>query len=207
MLGKTEWTEKKIQSLLERDFLSRSSKQYEFCNLYAYNWESDYVAITKSNIAYECEIKISRGDFFNDKKKELKHLIMEGLNTDYVKPNYFYYVVPEGMITAEEVPDYAGLIYVVDGHNGFTFLKTVKSAPTLHKDKVDYEALNLIGKFYYNFKDYKRRYEQFDEAAYKREIKSLNKTIVELDDMISENTNTIEELTRENKRLKELLGD
>lgn len=62
------------------------------------------------------------------------------------KPNYFYYVVPENMITAEDVPEYAGLIYVTD----YGWLKTVKKAPLLHKEKYTDDQLGLGEKFYYN---------------------------------------------------------
>lgn len=62
------------------------------------------------------------------------------------KPNYFYYVVPENMITADDVPEYAGLIYVTDDG----WLKTVKKAPLLHKEKYTDDQLGLGEKFYYN---------------------------------------------------------
>ena len=62
------------------------------------------------------------------------------------RPNFFYYVVPVGLIEPEDVPSYAGLVYVdQDGD-----LSTIKSAPRLHKDKYSDEDLNLGEKFYYN---------------------------------------------------------
>lgn len=62
------------------------------------------------------------------------------------RPNYFYYVVPTDLIGVDEVPDYAGLIYVDE--NGRLVIK--KSAPRLHKDKYKDSDLNLGEKFYYN---------------------------------------------------------
>jgi hypothetical protein len=62
------------------------------------------------------------------------------------KPNYFYYAVPENMIAVEDVPEYAGLIYVTEDG----WLKTVKKAPLLHKEKYTDEQLGLGEKFYYN---------------------------------------------------------
>lgn len=67
------------------------------------------------------------------------------------KPNYFYYVVPENMITADDVPEYAGLIYVTEDG----WLKTVKKAPLLHKEKYTDEQLGLGEKFYYNMVHWK----------------------------------------------------
>lgn len=47
------------------------------------------------------EIKISRNDFLQDNKW---HLYLQYCNE-------FYFVVPNGLITKEEIPDYIGLIY------------------------------------------------------------------------------------------------
>ena len=77
-LKKTEWTEKKIQDRLRMYFMSPNTKKYEITNLYVYGWESDYLAITKSMVAYEVEIKVSRPDFKNDfKNKQDKHLLLK----------------------------------------------------------------------------------------------------------------------------------
>lgn len=61
------------------------------------------------------------------------------------RPNYFYYAVPEGMIDKEEIPEYAGLIYVGE-ECGFSI---IKKAPCLHKEKYSDLDLNLAEKFYY----------------------------------------------------------
>ena len=55
------------------------------------------------------------------------------------KPNYFYYVVPENLIAMEEVPTYAGLVYVKPRYNreGKIYwydANVVKEAPKLHKE-------------------------------------------------------------------------
>ena len=198
-----KWTEKLIQEYLTKGFLSYGTKKYEYCNMYTYKWESDYLCITKSDIAYECEIKISRGDFFNDAKKQQKHLIVEGSLSDvYERPNYFYYAVPDGLISEEEVPEHAGLIYVSEV---FPYVKIVKQAPKLHGDKFNYSRANLTDKFYYNYLNYKAKYEENDISSLKSEIKRLNKDITEYDDMLSERQNEIDELNLEIKKLKLLL--
>ncbi len=61
-------------------------------------------------------------------------------------PNYFYYAVPYGMIQVEEVPEYAGLIWVKENR-----LFIQKKAPCLHKEKYTDAQLNLGEKFYYNW--------------------------------------------------------
>lgn len=67
------------------------------------------------------------------------------------KPNYFYYTVPEGLIRPEEVPEYAGLLWIrmEDGHDGGIIIK--KKAPMLHKTKYKDAELNLAEKFWYNW--------------------------------------------------------
>ena len=88
--------------------------------------EADFLSVNGSRFITEYEIKTSRSDFKADFKKEFKHKMMKGegerkwydsklkkwLKSTKPFVNYFYYVVPEGLIKPEEVPAYAGLIYV-----------------------------------------------------------------------------------------------
>ena len=84
------------------------------------------------------------------------------------KPNYFYYVVPEDLISPEEVPEYAGLVYVRKKNTG---LVIAKKAPQLHKVKYKDAELNLGEKFYYNWKnDRKLRLEAQREADSVRKL-------------------------------------
>lgn len=91
--------------------------RYVINNLHIYDWESDFLAITRSLYAYEVEVKMSKQDFFNDFKKDKKHKVLKdgiikvGGVISY-PPNYFYYACPPNMIDVSEVPSYAGLIYV-----------------------------------------------------------------------------------------------
>ena len=155
-------TETDIQDILSIHFLTPNAKKYEMENLFVFGWESDYLCITKSDLIYECEIKISRSDFHNDfKHKRKKHLLLESQDAqaDNKKPDYFYYVVPEGMITEEEVPEYAGLIYVskADRPNAvFSTCTIIKNAPRLKKEKTNLNELNLTNKFYYAYRQWKQ---------------------------------------------------
>jgi hypothetical protein len=161
---KTVYTERKIQQILRLHFMSPNSMKYRVENLWVYDWESDSLSFTKSGYVYECEIKISRADFFNDKKKERKHQILEGTYSlkkyekNYPKrPNYFYYVVPEDLIKPEEIPPYAGLIYITET---YPYVKIEVPAPKIHAVKVDEEALKLKEKFYYNYITWKEKAEE-----------------------------------------------
>jgi len=58
-------------------------------------------------------------------------------------PNKFWYIVPENLIEANEVPDYAGLMYI-DDKNGITI---IKNAPFIHKKKHD--VTKSFNKMYY----------------------------------------------------------
>ena len=58
-------------------------------------------------------------------------------------PNKFIYACPKALIKPDEVPDYAGLMYV-DAFN----CQVVKAAPFIHKRVMDLKAM-LLEKFYY----------------------------------------------------------
>ena len=169
-----KWSEKLIQQQLRYNFLSPSSVKYFTENLNVYDWESDVLKITKSGYAYEFEIKISRGDFKNDfKHKKKKHLLLENKENKAKMPNYFYYVVPEDLVTEDEVPEYAGLIYVhatIIGNSRIYYqFQEIKTAPKLHSDKIDENNLKLIDKFYYNYIHWKHKHEK-DIIEYKEQL-------------------------------------
>jgi len=120
-----------------------------------YTGEMDVCSVMKSGMVNEYEIKISRSDFKADLKKESKHPIFQkllnGTNNEtfptysgkstityhYTAPNYFYYVVPTDLVKVEEVPLYAGLIYV---NPKFLYdFKTIKKAVKLHPEPLSTE--------------------------------------------------------------------
>lgn len=145
-------TESKIQRIVLEQFFAPNSIKYKAENLFIYGWESDVWIMTKSGLCYEFEIKISRGDFFNDfKNKAKKHSFLGARNRKYLNgiPNYFYYVVPKDLISIEEVPDYAGLIYIDCG------IVIIKKAPKLNSKKASSEDLNLADKFYWKYRHWK----------------------------------------------------
>lgn len=205
------YTENSIQDILIKNFLSKP--KYTIPELYCYLWESDLLIISNSMLAYEFEIKISRADFKNDfKHKETKHKILEYCKKSFSKnlineetkpvgPNYFYYVVPENLITADEVPEYAGLIYIVDY---FPFYLIVKTAPKLHNNKFVPEHFNLVDKFYYNYINYRTKFQNEEKdrviSELRQEIRDLKKLHeIELKEAKEENSGMIELLKTEYK--------
>lgn len=74
-------------------------------------------------------------------------------------PNYFYYVCPENLIKIEEIPKYAGLIYIIENKTNVGKLQYIKKAPLLHKIKTTEETKNGINvRYMYDY--WKHTYEQ-----------------------------------------------
>jgi len=102
--------------------------------------ECDVVSISKAGYIYEYEIKTSRLDFKRDFIKE-KHQNMLNENCTkvyrgeqlWLTANYFTFVTPEGLIQQDEVPEYAGLMWISESGE-FTVVKKPK---LIHKTKAD----------------------------------------------------------------------
>lgn len=109
---------------------------WQLANSFVYKWECDYWTMTQGGETREFEIKISRGDFLIDAKKD-KHKSTDGAN-------YFYYVCPFDLIKKDEVDKRYGLIYV-----GET-LKIVRRPTRLH-DKLFDNWKILANKMYWKF--------------------------------------------------------
>lgn len=170
-------TEGTIQDILVEDY-SRNSANMIVSNIYLFAnfWETDFLIFNRKTMkATEIEIKISRSDFFNDKNKKYKHEILQhGYYDKHVgfkgdindnrterqewnkRPNNFYYCVPDGLISAEEVPSYAGLIYI-EKHAVYNIyiLKQIKKSPKIHNEPLDVSK-DLMVKFYYYWKNAER---------------------------------------------------
>lgn len=84
------------------------------------------------------------------------------------KPNKFYYAVPEGLIQVEDVPAYAGLIWVTKEGG----LIEKKKAPYLHKDKYNDAELKLGEKFYYHMVDWKHAFWR-ERRAHNRVVEKI----------------------------------
>lgn len=101
-------------------------------NFFLGDYECDMVKFHDSGLISEYEIKISRSDYRKDftKKKNGKYKHKE-LASGLLPTNKYYFVVPKDMVKIDEVPTYAGLIYITP--SGST--SVVKPAPFLHKNK------------------------------------------------------------------------
>ena len=123
--------------------------------------EADVLGINRNGYIYEYEIKRSRSDYFSEfKNKPFKHRKLAtrlsiyihdewknghktGNKTELITiPNKYYIVCEENLITSNEVPEYAGLIYI----RGCS-LTEQKIAKFLHKNKANaimYERIATI---------------------------------------------------------------
>ena len=54
-------------------------------------------------------------------------------------------MVPENLITVDEIPEYAGLYYIRNN-----WLYKIKEAPFIHKNKDNYDSI-LCSKFYFKW--------------------------------------------------------
>jgi len=109
--------------------------------------ECDVISISKSDYIYEYEVKISRADFKKDFIKEKHTNIINEKYTRvskgelvYLLPNYFNFVTPTNLISIDEVPDYAGLIYMDE----FGKFEIVKKPKLLHKEKANDKFIRQI---------------------------------------------------------------
>lgn len=124
------------------------------CCFTSFDNEADLFCIRKSGLYDEVEIKTSRADFKNDAKKKVKIKKSEqtSANGKYTYPlfenydkldatakgfmaNYFWYAVPKEMIDINEVPEWAGLLYVSE--NGR--IDVIREPKRLHKIKMTFE--------------------------------------------------------------------
>ena len=75
----------------------------------------------------EFEIKVSVQDFKAERRKQQKHDKLRSRKRGI--PNYFVYACPEGLLTPDQVPEYAGLVYVTQKKE----VIEVKKPPVLHR--------------------------------------------------------------------------
>lgn len=164
------WTEERMQERLHN---FRSNPRYVLKNLFVFGWESDLLFLSTSGIWTEIEIKVSRTDFLADlRNKTEKHDVLKD-KLNHRKPNRFFYAVPEGLVQPEEVPEYAGLIWVTEWW--FNVQTVKKAAPSLHRHKITPEDLKLADKFYYNMVTAKR--EAIEAKRKQKNCKNLIKKV------------------------------
>lgn len=123
----------------------RFNRNWLMPNITPQGWfECDVLELTKAYFFREYEIKVTRSDFFADRKK-LRSVSFGETATKYSLlakasergPSAFYYCVPAGLVEVDEVPVWAGLIEFTKYANarGFISEATVKQAPRLHSHR------------------------------------------------------------------------
>jgi hypothetical protein len=175
-------TEKEIVNGFCDMVMKRRAANKIIPNVFIGNYEADIFEITKAGYTSEYEVKISKADFKSDANKNngyysnaetgFKHKINykkdELARGDRV--NYFYYIVPEGLINKEDLPNYAGLIYVKKitttyythskGYYDKELLvyNIIVSAPKLSNEKINQnQFLKCMESCYYRFHAFRNK--------------------------------------------------
>lgn len=182
-LKPTEWTEQRVQTMLNAHYMPRA--KYIINNLYIFGkWESDYLAMTLSRYWYECEVKVTLADFKADFKNKGEKYSILGSGVDArghakVRPHFFSYAMPDDLAekvanTAElrsMIPPFAGLVAVYR----WGACANLIAPKRIHRQIYTDEELRLTDKFYYNFIEYKNKYNGFasELAKYRGEMNWL----------------------------------
>ncbi len=130
------WTEKTIQDELYK-FCVKRHHELVIPNIYLLYSESDLISVTKNGTIFEYEIKCTRADFRNERKKA-RYKNFKYLGNRY-KPSFFWYVAPPGVIPKDELPEWAGLMECHEGH-----FSVVKPAPRIHNDTITEDKKKYI---------------------------------------------------------------
>lgn len=147
----------------------RRINKFTVANFYIGKWECDMLAVSNKGFTHEIEVKISRSDFKNDFKKLSNDYKYNGFQKGYSithadkhtiiqegkRVNRFSYLVPENLISIDEVPEYAGLIYAKK-YGLHYFFSIVKKPKLLNKEaKFDnYLKDELLNKYHYSYMYY-----------------------------------------------------
>lgn len=131
-----------------------------------FNWESDLICSNMNDELLEFEIKATRRDFKKDfEEKAEKHQLLKNAydvtsaggsiakSLSRQVPNYFYFLVCDGEIKNEDVPEYAGYIVFSKPQTSDNFheisIEIKKKAPILHGDKATIEDLARLKNIIY----------------------------------------------------------
>ena len=109
---------------------------------YYQKYESDLIAVSKSQLVTEFEIKRTYTDFEADFTKGRKGRWPTNKHRDISNgklSNYFYFVCQPHVIPIDKVPEHAGLIYI---YNNAIYVQ--KQAPRLHNRKIDTKSILKI---------------------------------------------------------------
>src|ERR1017187_1626593 len=103
---------------------------------FTHNAELPDVIGFKNEISTVIECKVSRGDFFSDKKKYFR------LNPEKGMGDYRFYCCPKGMVSKDELPTGWGLLYVYPSGR----VMEVKSSHVSPADPTDWQKRGRFDK-------------------------------------------------------------
>jgi len=165
-----DYTERYIQMRLYHRYFN--SMKFILPNYTPYKWwECDMFGLTKAGYMREWEIKRTRADFVNDKNKkhrwfdwkkkefcsEKKYQLLA--NGSEYAPRQFWYVVPEGVLEVDDVPEFAGFMIVKE----YSMIE-IRKAPFLHKHKAhERTVLNSQSVLYHRYWNEKIKFQKMEE--------------------------------------------
>ena len=106
-------------------------------HFYTSSFELDMISVTRAGLVHEYEIKISLSDYKRDFEKQCKHQLLK-LGSNRYTPSYFWYAVAGFNLEAKDVPEYAGLIKIIDE---WPWVNVIKDAPRLHNNKISQKQI------------------------------------------------------------------
>jgi len=131
-------------------------------------WECDVLRVSKAGYWCEYEIKSTRADFRNDRKKQHKARSVWNVETNKYErqgernkhdllqndpttgPARFFFVTPEDMLEEEDIPKWAGWIEVRLKTGRRPVIHVRKQGPLRHKNKADEEFHRVVLNSAYN---------------------------------------------------------
>ena len=143
-----------------RYFIMGERNYMAFCprihNFFGMKSESDVIAINPNGYLVEFEVKLTKADFIKDKDKIIyikrKQINKHKLYEQGGGSAMFYFVAPKGILTIDDIPEWAGLIEVVSREYIKEYIKygtvlvcnNVKNAKKLNKRKATQKEIEKL---------------------------------------------------------------
>ena len=143
-----------------RYFIMGERNYMAFCprvhNFFGMRSESDVIAINPNGYLVEFEVKLTKVDFLKDKDKIIsinrKRINKHKLYEQGGGSAMFYFVAPKGILTIDDIPEWAGLIEVVSREYSREYIKhgtvlvcnNVKNAKKLNKRKATQKEIEKL---------------------------------------------------------------
>lgn len=139
-----------------RYFIMGERNYMAFCprihNFFGMKSESDVIAINTNGYLVEFEVKLTKADFIKDKDKIIsinrKRINKHKLYEQGGGSAMFYFVAPKGILTIDDIPEWAGLIEVVNReyikHGTVLVCNNVKNAKKLNNRKATQKEIKKL---------------------------------------------------------------